>query len=151
MADLSVVPFNEGRVRAVDSLLRSQGGMAVSLRLPVPAQAGADNEQLGLSTPKFTDVPLAPALMRRSRASMTEGQASQYELLLSALAVGAVVSAQEVASSDVLFAMAAGLVIDGVLFLIEATAFTEWQGRVCMYRLLLRESVSSSAEQTVGS
>jgi hypothetical protein len=39
--------------------------------------------------------------------------------------------------------------VNGVLFLIEATAFTEWQGNVCLYRVLLRESLPDAAEETV--
>jgi hypothetical protein len=118
------------------------------LRLPAPA-AGVDAEQLGLSVPVFQDLPLSPTLFRKARAVMVEGETSKYELLVSASAIAAAVSAQQVASADVLFASATGIVVNGVLFLIEATAFTEWQGNVCMYRVLLRESVPDASEETV--
>ncbi len=149
MSDLSVRPYNEGRMRAADALLRSLGGFNAGLRLPAPAVAGVDAEQLGLSLPLFQDLPLGPAVFRKVRIVMSEGEAGKYELLLSASAVAAAVSAQQVASSDVLFAMATGIAVNGVLFLIEATSFTEWQGQVCVYRLLLRECLPDAAEETV--
>jgi hypothetical protein len=150
MSDLSVRPYNEGRVRAVDSLLRSQGGWIAGLRLPAPAVAGVDGEQLGLSSSQFQDLPLSPVVFRKVRTIMIEGQTTKYELLISASAVAAAVSGQEVASADVLFDMATGIAVNGVLFLIEATSFTEWQGQVCVYRVLLRESLPDAAEETVG-
>ena len=149
MSDLSVRPKNEGQVRAVDSLLRSMGGFSAGLRFPAPAVAGADGEQLGLSVPLFQDLPLSPVAFRKTRTVMSEGGTSKLELLVSASAVEAAVSAQQVASADVLFASATGVIINGVLFLIEATSFTEWQGGVCMYSVLLRESVPDAAEETV--
>ena len=149
MSDLTVRPYNEGMARAADALLRSQGGFAVALRLPVPPPAGVDAEQLGLTSPLFQDLPLSPAVFRKARIAMVEGQTGKYELLLSPSAVAAAVSAQQVASADVLFAMATGMVVNSVLFLIEATSFTEWLGNVCLYRVLLRESLPDAAEETV--
>jgi hypothetical protein len=149
MSDLSVRPYNEGRVRAADSLLRSQGGFNAGLRLPAPTAAGVNAEQLGLSAPQFQDLPLGPAVFRKVRIVMAEGQSSKYELLISASAVAAAVSGQAVASADVLFAMATGIAVNGVLFLIGATSFTDWQGQVCVYRVLLRESLPDAAEETV--
>lgn len=149
MSDLSVRPYNEGCVRAVDSLLRCQGGWAAGLRLPVAAAAGVDAEQLGLSSPLFRDLPLSPVVFRKVRSVMSEGMTGKYELLISASAVAAAVSGQQLASADVLFDMATGIAVNGVLFLIEATSFTEWQGNACMYRVLLRESLPDAAEETV--
>ena len=149
MSDLSVRPKNEGQVRAVDSLLRAMGGFSVGLRFPAPAVAGVDGEQLGLSVPAFQDLPLSPVVFRRTRAVMSEGNTSKFELLVSSSAVASAVSAQQAASANVLFAAATGVVVNGVLFLIEATSFTEWQGGVCMYSVLLRESVPAAAEETV--
>ena len=150
MSDLTIRPYNEGLTRAADSLLRSQGGFAVGLRLPAPAALGVDAEQLGLSSPQFQNLPLSPAIFRRVRSAMAEGETCKYELLLSPSAVASAVSAQQLASADVLFAMATGISVNGVLFLIEATSFTEWLGNVCLYRVLLRESIPDAAEETVG-
>jgi hypothetical protein len=148
MSDLSVRPYNEGQVRAADSLLRSLGGFSVGLRVPTAA-AAVDGEQLGISSPLFQDLPLSPVVFRKLRSVMVEGQTGKYELLVSSSAVAAAVSVQQVASSDVLLAMATGIVVDRVLFLIEATSFSEWQGNVFVYRILLRESLPDAAEETV--
>jgi hypothetical protein len=148
MSDLSVRPYNEGQVRAADSLLRSLGGFSVGLRVPTAA-AAVDGEQLGISSPLFQDLPLSPVVFRKLRSVMVEGQTGKYELLVSSSAVAAAVSVQQVASSDVLLAMATGIVVDRVLFLIEATSFSEWQGSVFVYRILLRESLPDAAEETV--
>ncbi len=150
MSDLTIRSYNEGLSRAADSLLRSQGGVAVGLRLPSPAALGVDAEQLGLSSPQFQDLPLSPAVFRKARIAMAEGEAGKYELLLSPSAVASAVSVQQVASAGVLFAMATGISVNGILFLIEATSFTEWLGNVCLYRVLLRESIPDAAEETVG-
>ncbi len=149
MSDLSVRPFNAGQVRTVDALLRSLGGFAVGLRLPLPAASGVDAEQLGLSAPLFQDLLLSPAVFRKIRVAMTEIETSKYELLLSASAVVAAVSGQQVTSADVLFAGATGVLVNGMLFQIEATSFTEWQGNVCLYRVLLREGVPDIAQETI--
>ncbi len=149
MSDLTIRSYNEGLTRAADSMLRSQGGFAVGLRLPVPAAIGVDAEQLGLSAPHFQDLPLAPVVFRKARVSMQEGQANRRELLISPSAVAAAVSVQQVASADILFAMATGIVINGLLFLIEATSFTEWLGNVCLYHVQLRQTIPDAAEETV--
>jgi hypothetical protein len=149
MSDLSVRPYNEGKARAVDALLRSMGGFSVGLRLPGPAAAGVDGEQLGISLPVFQDLPLSPAVFRKVRTALSDGKSGRSELLVSASAVSAAVSAQQAASADVLFASATGVVVNGVLFLIEATSFTEWQGRACMYRILLRETVPDTVAETI--
>jgi hypothetical protein len=139
MSDLSVRAKNDGALRAADALLRALGGCQVMLRMPAPAVAGADGEQLGLAQPQFTDLPLGPAVIRDARLVMTEGS-GKFELLLSASAVQAQVSARNLGSADVLFAMATGFLVGGEFFLITGTSFTESLGSACLYRVLLREA-----------
>ncbi len=146
MSDGSVRPANAGGLRAADVLLRSLGGCQVFLRMPMSAAAGLDGEQLGLFLPAFQDLPLAPAVFRKARVPMAAQQdGTKYELLLSASAVAGQVSATEIGSADVLFAMATGFTIAGRFFLIEATSFTEWMGSACLYRVLLREAALDNA------
>lgn len=142
MSDLSVRPLHSGALRAADTLLRALGGSEVWLRMPAHAANGVDGEQLGLGAPVFQDLRLAPAIFREARVPMQEGERAKYELLLSASAVEAQVSAMQLGSADVLFAMATGVLIAGTFFLIEATSFTAAMGSVCIYRVLLREAVS---------
>src|ERR1700722_6147660 len=81
--------MNAAAVRAADTLLRGVGGRRVLLRVPAPAIAGDDGEQLGVATPEFQDAPLWPVVLRRVRATMVPataletgaraGKATQYE------------------------------------------------------------------------
>jgi hypothetical protein len=61
---------------------------------------------------------------------------------VSGSAVAAAVGEMQVASAELLFQMAAGVVVAGELFLIESVSISESMGAVYMYRLLLRESAS---------
>lgn len=139
---------NGSAVRAADALLRGVGGRRVMLRMPAPAIAGDDGEQLGLATPSFQDVPLWPVVMRRVRptlapaAALEEGTAAgkgtQYELLVSATAVGSLVGQQGYVSAAVVFRDAFGVLVDGVLLEVEAATWSEIGGSPYLYRLQLR-------------
>jgi hypothetical protein len=73
---------------------------------------------------------------------MVEGDAAKYELLIAAASVQAAVGDLQLSSADTLFSMAAGVVVGGKLFVVEAKAISENLGEVYMYRLLLRESTT---------
>jgi hypothetical protein len=126
MADLLC---SDAAVRAADSLLRANGGRAVLLRLPAPAVANNDGEQLGLATPLFQDVQLAPAAFRQSAKTST--------LLLSGSAVKAVVGSLQFNSVEVLFETAAGVVVDGVLYTILSSTAATADGETYVYSLEL--------------
>jgi hypothetical protein len=126
MADLLC---SDAAVRAADSLLRVNGGRAVLLRLPAPAVANNDGEQLGLATPLFQDVQLAPAAFRQSAKTST--------LLLSGSAVKAVVGSLQFNSVEVLFETAAGVVVDGVLYTIISSTAATADGATYVYSLEL--------------
>jgi hypothetical protein len=142
MADLNTLNMDSHASRLADSLLRSNGGTTAYLQMPPATGDSTDAGQLGLDAPNFQQLPLSPVVFRRVRATMTEGQPAKYELLVSGAAVQAAVGAQQVASADLLFEMAAGVAVAGELFLIEAASVSECLGAVYMYRLLLRESAS---------
>src|SRR4051812_1128173 len=80
MADL----LNSGLAtrRAADVLLRGVGGRTVMLRMPAPASAGDEAEQLGLATPEFQDVELGPVVLLSARKELRD-------VLISATAVNA--------------------------------------------------------------
>jgi hypothetical protein len=142
MADTSTQTFNSHALRMANALLRANGGTTASLQMPPATPVATDAAQLGLVSPAFQLLPLAPAVFRRVRATIAEGQPSKYELLISAVAVQAAVSELQLSSADALFSIAAGVVVEGKLFLIESTSVSENLGQVYMYRLLLRESAS---------
>lgn len=146
--NLSVLNPDDSALRVADVLLRSNGGTPAYLQMPPAVGDSTDAGQLGLDAPNFQQLPLAPAVFRRARATMTEGQPAKYELLVSGAAVQAAVGAAQAASADLLFQMAAGVAVAGELFLIESVSFSEYMGTAFLYRLLLRQSASGWQMQT---
>jgi len=142
MADLSTQNPTSYSLQMATALLRANGGTTANLLMPPATGDAADTGQLGIDAPNFQSLPLSPAVFRKLRATMKEGDATKYELLIAAAAVQAAVGDLQLSSADTLFAMAAGVVIDGKLFLIEAKAVSEHLGEVYIYRLLLRESTA---------
>ncbi len=132
--------------RMVNALLRGVGGTTVLLHLPAPAVPGDPGEQLGLATPQFQDVPLAPALFRRVRAktgTADRPDEDSYELLISASAVERAAGTLGFNAGDVLLAQAGGLLIDGTLYGITWVATAEAFGSPYLYRLGLRGAISN--------
>jgi hypothetical protein len=142
MADLSTQNPTSYSLQMATALLRANGGTTANLLMPPATGDAADTGQLGIDAPNFQSLPLSPAVFRKLRATMKEGDATKYELLIAAAAVQAAVGDLQLSSADTLFAMTAGVVIDGKLFLIEAKAVSEHLGEVYIYRLLLRESTA---------
>lgn len=140
MADLSIQDPCGLAQRVATALLRAGGGTIVSLQMPPLQGDSADAGQLGLDAPGFLSLPLSPAVFRKARVAMQDGQLPKYELLVSADAVNAQVTQQKLASAEALFAMAAGVQIAGKLFLIEAVSSSVFQGEPYLYRLLIQES-----------
>jgi hypothetical protein len=127
MADL--LQQSEGVVRAADAALRTSGGRAVLLRMAAPASVGDDAEQLGLATPQFNDMVLAPCVFHKADSKKT--------LLVAATAVDAIVGSLAFDSADVLFETAAGVAIDEVLYQIADSIAWESMGQAYCYRLTL--------------
>ncbi len=125
-------------MHAADALLRSAGGRSVLLRTPSPGTPGDATEQLGLVTPSFQDVGLAPVVFRKALATVVAGSGAKWELLISATAVQTVVGSLAFDSASVLFAQAFGVLIDGTLFEIEAATSSSAFGSPYVYRLVLR-------------
>ncbi len=140
-ADLSVRNPSGTPLRVADALLRSLGGGSVSIRLPGVTTDASDAAQIGLSGPSFQDLPLSPSIFRRARVVMHEGEASKFEMLVSASAIEQQVSVLNLASADSLFQMALGMLVGDKLFLIEAVSSPEVFGQVYLYRILLREAL----------
>lgn len=133
--------------RAADALLRGVGGRSVMLRMPAPAGAGDIAEQLGLETPQFQDVELAPVVFRSARATGAEAGAktgtAKWELLVSATAVEALVGSLGYSAADVLFSTAFGVLVDGVLMTIISATESEALDQPYVHRLWLREPIAN--------
>lgn len=108
------------------------------LHVPTPTTAESDAGQLGEATPTYEGIPLSPAVFRKVRAGLHEGDSNQYEVLVSATSVQAQLGLLDLPSAATMFAMAAGVFVDGELMLIEAVAEAEAFGRPYLYRLKLR-------------
>jgi hypothetical protein len=124
--------------RAADILLRAMGGQSAMLRMPAPAVPADVTEQLGIATPLFQDLPLAPVVFRKARATVAEGKAAKWELLVSATAVESLVGSLAYASASVLFAEAYGVLCGDELFEVESATSEQAFGRPYLYRLVLR-------------
>ena len=120
----------EGVGRAADALLRSVGARTVLLRMAVPAAPGDVREQMGLVAAEFSEVELGPCVFSKS--------GKRTELLVSAEGVRRVVGTMGAGSAEALFTSAAGMVVDGDLFAVDAVAALEGMGGVACYRLTLR-------------
>jgi hypothetical protein len=122
--------YNPSAARRADVQLRNNGGLRVLLRMPAPAATGDDAEQLGLATPAFQDIPLAPAAFHKAT--------NATRLLVSASAVQTLLGSGAYDSADVLFATAAGVVIDDVLYQITNSFCSHALGAPYCYRLELQ-------------
>lgn len=143
MADLSTQNPCGLAQRVATALLRAGGGTTACLQMP-PLQGDSSNAgQIGLNPPGFLSLPLAPAVFRKARVAMQNGELPKYELLISADAVAAQVTQLQLISAQALFSMASGVVVAGKLFLIEAVSASESQGAAYLYRLLLQEACSA--------
>jgi hypothetical protein len=131
-------PTTNAAARASDVLLRALGGSSVTLRMPAPATPGDPAEQRGLATPAFQDFPLAPAVYRKARATLADGQPAKSELLVSATAIEALVGSLDFSSASLLFASACGILADGDLLHIVSASSEQAGGQPYVYRLILR-------------
>lgn len=131
MADLLLE--GDAAVRATEALLRATGGRSVLLRMAVAVAAGDEAAQMGVGPAAFQDTELGPCVFRRA--------GRRLELLVSAAAVRNVVRALEFDSANVLFATAAGVVVDAEVYRIEKMTPLERMGAAMCYRLQLIPSV----------
>ena len=131
MAD--VWSSGEGAIRCADAVMRAGGGRTVFLRIAAPAVPNDDAEQMGLATPQFQDVALAPAVFQKAD--------SVGKLLVSASSVGDVLGTLAYDSADVLFETAVGVLIDDVLYKITNSFASQAMGRPYCYWLMLEPPV----------
>ena len=130
--------------RAADVLLRALGGRTVMLRMPAPAIPADLTEQLGIATPAFQDLPLAPVVYRKARATVAEGKAAKWELLVSATAIESLVGSLAYASASVLFANAYAVLCDNQPFEIVSATPEQAFSQPYVYRLILRAPLAQA-------
>ena len=121
-----------------DALLRSVGGASALLRVTGTNSTSSQSE-LGLLATTFTQLSIAPVVMRKLRPNAKEGEQPSWELLVSATSVQTQIGALDLQSAQELFAMTLALTVAGKSYLIESVASNEAFGQIYLYRLLLRE------------
>lgn len=129
MGNISQAPPN-GMMRIAQTSLQTKGGCVALLRVPALAAAGDDSEQLGLATPQFQDLSLGPVAFHTA--------SSNTRLMVSGAAVLTLVESLAYDSADVLFETAAGVLIEGVLYLIAKCVAAEAAGGPYCYWLTLQ-------------
>ena len=118
--------------------MRATSGATATLLYPPAIGNTTDAGQLGLDSPGYQLLPLAPVVFRKLRATLKEGDQPKYELLISASAVLPWVGALALNSVDSLLSAAAGINVAGESFYIESWAASESLGQAYLYRLLLQ-------------
>jgi hypothetical protein len=122
-----------------DALLRSVAGSSAQLRV-TGASNDSSQSELGLIATTFSEVVITPVVMRKLRPTAKAGDASQWEMLVSATSVQAQVNALDLQSAQALFAMTLVVTMAGSDYVIESVASNEAFGKVYLYRLTLRET-----------
>jgi hypothetical protein len=133
-------PRNQGSAAQMlaDALLRSVAGTSAHLRVTGTCKQ-VDQLEVGLMATSFSEVVVSPAVMRRLRPVLRNGDAPEWELLVSASSVAQQVNALSLPSAHALFAMTLAVSVSGKDYLIESVASNEAFGQVYLYRLVLRE------------
>ena len=125
-------------VRAADAMLNALGGDAVSILFPLVTMPNDPSAQLGLADPGVEEVILAPVVVRTLPTPAT-GPRRRLEFLFSGAAVADELTSRNVASAEVLFDSALGLLYDNDLFHIENVTTEYFAGTAYLYRVLAVE------------
>lgn len=120
--------------RAADAVLRTLGGTQVILLFPAAAMPEDPVAGLGLVDPGVVQAPISPVIVRELPTD-NNGPRRRIELLAGCSALAEQVSQRGVASADVLFATALGLVYDGEVFHIEGYFVERLEGMAYLYRV----------------
>ena len=121
-------------VRAADALLQTFGSTQVTLLFPSAGLPAGGLSELGLVDPGVVQALIAPVIVRELTTKEV-GPRRQIELLASQAAMAEQVSQRNVASADVLFETALGLVYDGEVFHIQGCIVERLEGMAYLYRV----------------
>jgi hypothetical protein len=125
-------------VRAADAMLQALGGDQVSLLFPLITMPNDPSAQLGLADPGVEEVIFCPVVVR-SLVTPATGPRRRLEFLFSSTAVAAELTSRNVASAEILFDGALGLLYDNDLFHIENVTTEFFAGTAYIYRVLAVE------------
>lgn len=120
--------------RAADAVLRTFGSTEVILLFPAAALPGEGAAALGLVDPGVEQVVIEPVVVRELTTE-TNGPRRRIELLAGQSAMAEQVSQRNVASAEVLFETALGLVYCGEVFHIQGFVAERLGGVAYLYRV----------------
>jgi hypothetical protein len=121
--------------RAADAMLRSLGGTDVILLFAAGGMPSDATAELGLVDPGVVQATIAPVIVRELTTE-TNGPRRRIEVLAGRSALAEQVSQRNVASGDVLFETALGIVYQGEIFHIEGFVVERFGGVAYLYRVL---------------
>jgi hypothetical protein len=120
--------------RAADAVIRTLGGTEVTLLFAAAGQPGEAVAELGLVDPGVEQALIGPVIVREINTENT-GPRRRIELLAGWSAMAEQVSQRNVASAEVLFETALGLVYGGEMFHIQGFVVERLGGVAYLYRV----------------
>ena len=120
--------------RAADALLRTMGGTQVTLLFAAAGLPADAVSELGLVDPGVVQASITPVIVREL-ATDNSGPRRRIELLVGCSAVAEQVSQRNVASAEVLFETALGVVYGGEVFHIQGFVVERLAGMAYLYRV----------------
>jgi len=122
-------------VRAADAMLRTLGGAEVVLLFAAAGLPADRASELGLVDPGVEQAVIAPVIVRELTTE-NNGPRRRIELVAGRSAMSEQVSQRSVASAEVLFETALGVVYQGDMFHIEGFVVERFAGVAYLYRVL---------------
>ena len=121
-------------VRAADAMLQTLGGTEVILLFPAAGMPADGVAELGLVDPGVEQALIAPVIVRELTTE-NNGPRRRIEMLAGQAAMAEQVSQRSVASAEVLFETALGLVYRGEVFHIQGFIVERVGGVAYLYRV----------------
>lgn len=121
--------------RAADALVRALGGTEVVLLFAAAGLPPDAVAELGLIDPGVEQASIAPVVVRELTTE-NNGPRRRIEVLAGRSTMAEQVSQRNVASADVLFETALGVVYQGEMFHIEGFLAERFEGVAYLYRVL---------------
>jgi len=121
-------------VRAANAMLRNLGGTEVTLLFAAAGLPAGALSELGLVDPGVEQAQIGPVVVRELTTEDV-GPRRRIELLAGQAAMAEQVSQRNVASAEVLFETALGLVYEGEVFHIQGFVVERLAGVAYLYRV----------------
>ncbi len=121
-------------MRAADAMLRNLGGTEVTLLFAAAGLPASGLSELCLVDPGVKQALIGPVVVREL-TTQDGGPRRRIEILAGRTAMAEQVSQRNVASAEVLFETALGLVYDGEVFHIQGFVIERLAGMAYLYRV----------------